>query len=108
MAQELLYTSAPRGLKSGSRGFCTVEATAGLPPALVTALEGLSAYRHVAPAGDPANPVVYSHVTLAVGGRTYSVISRIGDAGTDYTGRTNKLAHHVALDPSERPQGGPA
>ncbi|HEX6986328.1 MAG TPA: hypothetical protein VF170_13180, partial [Planctomycetaceae bacterium] len=108
MAQELLYTSAPRGLKPGSRGFCTVEATAGLPPTLVTALEGLSGYRHVAPPGDPANPVVRSHVTLSLGGRTYSVLSRIADAGADYTGRTNKLAHHVVLDPSERPKGGPA
>lgn len=27
MTQELLYTSAPKGLKSGSRGFCTVDVT---------------------------------------------------------------------------------
>jgi hypothetical protein len=108
MAQELLYTSAPRGLKSGSRGFCTVEATAGLSPALVAALEGLSGYRHVAAPGDPANPVVYSHATLAIAGRRCSVVSRVADAGADYTGRTNKLAHHLALDTAERPKGGPA
>ncbi|MGC1274169.1 MAG: hypothetical protein WBC44_10720 [Planctomycetaceae bacterium] len=108
MAQELLYTSAPRGLKSGSRGFCTVEATAGLSPTLVTALEGLSGYRHVAAPGDPSNPVVYSHVTLSVAGRRCSVVSRVADAGADYTGRTNKLAHHLALDTAERPKGGPA
>jgi hypothetical protein len=108
MAQELLYTSAPRGLKAGSRGFCTVEATAGLSPALVAVLESLSAYRHLGPPGDSANPVVWSHVTLSLGGRSYSVVSRVADAGTDYSGRTNKIAHHVALEPAERPAGGPA
>jgi len=108
MAQELLYTSAPRGLKTGSRGFCTVEATSGMSPALMSALEALSGYRHVAPPGDSANPVVYSHVTLSLGGRHKSVVSRIADAGTDYSGRTNKIAYHLALDPAERAVGGPA
>ena len=35
-------------------------------------------------------------------------MSRICDAGVDYTQRTNKLAHHVALSENERTPGGPA
>ena len=34
MSHELVYTSAPRGLKPGSKGFCTVACTADLPESL--------------------------------------------------------------------------
>ena len=70
MSQELLYTSAPRGLKPGSRGFCTVVCTRDMPPALAAGLESLSAYRHVFPPGDPnaeRNPVAWSHVKFEQG-----------------------------------------
>ena len=46
MSQELIYTSAPRGLRPGSRGFCTVMRTEGLPEPVVNRLEALSGYRH--------------------------------------------------------------
>ncbi len=36
------------------------------------------------------------------------MLSRIGPAGLDYSGRSNKYAHHVVLETSERPAGGPA
>lgn len=111
MTQELLYTSAPRGLKPGSSGFCTVASTRGMAAPLAAALESLSAYRHVFRPGDPQshrNPVTFSHVKLNAGGRTYSVLSRVADYGQDYSGRTNKLAHHVALQTSEFVSGGPA
>jgi hypothetical protein len=35
MALELVYTSATKGLRAGTSGFCTVAMTRGLPPALV-------------------------------------------------------------------------
>lgn len=111
MTQELLYTSAPRGLKPGSRGFCTVVCTQGMSPPLATALESLSAYRHVYPPGDANavdNPVAWSHIKLTVGGRPYSVMSRVSDYGLDYSQRGNKIAHHVVLDPREQTPGGPA
>ena len=53
MTQELFYTSAPRGLKPGSRGFCTVMSTAGMAKNLADRLEALSGYRHVYPPNDP-------------------------------------------------------
>ena len=111
MSQELLYTSAPRGLKPGSRGFCTVLSTQGMAAPLATALEGLSGYRPIYPAGDDRasrNPVVYSHLKLQAAGRTSNVLSRIADFGLDYSQRANKLAHHVVLDKTELLPGGPA
>lgn len=111
MSQELFYTSAPRGLQPGSRGFCTVVATRGLSPALVEKLESLSGYRPLFPPHDARagmNPVAFAHVRISAGGKTYTVVSRIGPAGLDYTERPNKFAHHVVLDPAELPAGGPA
>ncbi|MCX7395552.1 MAG: hypothetical protein NTW75_15660 [Planctomycetales bacterium] len=111
MSQELLYTSAPRGLKPGSRGFCTVLSTQGMPAPLATALEGLSGYRLISTAGDKGanrNPIVYSHLILPAGGRTLNVLSRIAEFGLDYSQRANKLAHHVVLDKTELLPGGPA
>jgi len=101
MIEEIIYTSAPKGLKAGSRGFCTVISTAGMAVNTAERLESMSGYRHAFPMQDPKaplNPVNYSHVTLRIGGRNVHVISRVADAGQDYSGRTNKLAHHLVID----------
>ncbi len=111
MSQEIVYTSSPQGLKLGSRGFCTVASTPGMASSLAERLESLSGYRHLYPPQDPQarlNPIAWSHLLLTVGGRRYHVLSRIADAGLDYSQRSNKLAHHVALDANELPLGGPA
>ena len=111
MSVELLYTSAAQGLKQGSRGFCTVVSTAGMPLNLATRLESLSAYRHVFAPGHPdaaQNPVSFSHLRLNVGGRPLSILSRISDYGVDYSQRTNKLAHHVVLEGADLVPAGPA
>jgi hypothetical protein len=104
MAQELIYTSAPRGLIPGSNGYCTVAMSEGLPNSWRERLESLSFYARTFRADDPRNPVVFSH--LRVNGR--SVLSRVSEAGLDHTGRTNHIAHHVVLDDTERPAAGPA
>ncbi len=111
MSQELIYTSAPRGLKPGSQGFCTVVSTQGISASLVQRLEALSGYRHVFSPPDPnarLNPVLFSHLIISVAGRPCHVLSRVCDAGLDHTQRTNKFAHHVVLDPRELVPGGPA
>ena len=111
MSQELHYTSVPRGLKPGSRGFCTVGMTPHMPSPLVDRLEALSGYQPVFPPHDPSaalNPVVFSHLRLTISGKMVSVLSRIGPAGLDYSGRPNKYAHHVVMEGAERPEGGPA
>eukprot|EP00913_Durusdinium_trenchii_P023372 g21950.t1 len=104
-------TPGDRGLKQGSRGFCTVLSTDGMAGNLAERLESLSGYRHAFPMHDPnahLNPVNYSHVAISVGGSAFHVLSRISDAGKDYTGRSNKLAHHVALSKKELVSCGPA
>lgn len=108
MPQELVYTSATIGLKPGSKGFCTVAATNGIPPRTITLLESLSGYRHVHPptqSPHPGNPIAWSHLLTPAG---ESLISRVADAGLDYSGRSNKIAHHVLLAQQERQAFGPA
>jgi hypothetical protein len=60
MGQEILYTSAPQGLRAGASGFCTVGSTAGMEPNLAEFLEGFSGYPHPFKPPDPRtveNPV---------------------------------------------------
>jgi hypothetical protein len=111
MAWELYYTSAPRGLKIGSRGYCTVARTEGMPVAMVERLESLSAYQPVNPqvsgvAG--AAPPLLAHWRLPAIGRPRSVLSRVAVGGSDYSGRLNKLAYHMVLETSEQAPAGPA
>src|SRR5688500_8496997 len=111
MALELVYTSAERGLKPRSHGFCTVAMTRGMAAGLAERLESLSGYRaHFPPTDAEAaeNPVHYSDCRFSVGGRTVPVLSRVAFAGFDHTGRSNKIAHHVALGPEELALEGPA
>ncbi|MEI6536523.1 MAG: hypothetical protein WCN98_14345, partial [Verrucomicrobiaceae bacterium] len=47
------------------------------------------------------NPVVFSYTNTPSAAGDGWVLSRVGDAGTDYTGRSNKIAHHIALKPED-------
>jgi hypothetical protein len=108
---ELIHTSAPRGLFGGS-GYTTVAATQGMPDALRKVLESLSGYEQVFEYGSPqfhSNPEAYICQPIGqAAGKSWWVISRIVVADKDYTGRSNYLAHHVALDNNELPHAGPA
>lgn len=111
MALELIYTSAPAGVKPGTRGFCTVACSRELPGPLAMTLESLSGYRHLfAPNSENArlNPVVRSHLIFKFNGSPVHLLSRIADAGYDYSQRTNKIAHYLVLRSNERPSAGPA
>ncbi len=108
MSQEIIYTSAPGGLKIGSKGFCTVASTRHMAKPLAERLEALSGYRHLHPPGDPRNPVTFAHAVLTIAGKRFHILSRVADAGYDYSQRTNKLAHHVAFAETELTTSGPA
>lgn len=101
MALELIYTSAPAGLIVGSRGFCTVACSEGMPRNYVELCESLSGYVHVYAPHQPEyatkSPVAFSHYQFLVGGKLFAVLSRVACYGVDYTGRTNNLAHHVMV-----------
>ena len=101
MSFELVYTSTRRGLRDGSSGFCTVAATDAIPRPLHERLESLSGYSHKEVTAGAEPPVNHSHLTIRLLRTVYHVVSRIGDAGIDYTGRTNKIAHHLALTSAE-------
>lgn len=111
MIHELVYTSAKSGLKPGSRGYCTVASSAGMSKPMAEKLESLSGYRHIFPPGTieaDKNPVAYSYVRLQIAGILCHVLSRVADAGLDYSGRSNKLAHHVVLEQQDLVREGPA
>lgn len=111
MAFELVYTSAPRGIKPGSSGFCTVAYTNGLAANTAVQLEALSAYKAYFPPYDDhasQNPVAYSHYRVISSGEELHILSRICFNGLDYTKRSNKLAHHLVLrqhDLAQAPAG---
>lgn len=110
MIQELVFTSARAGLQVGKSGFCTVASTSGMAENLARLLESLSGYRHVYPAGSTSaeqNPVVYAHYISRVGGQAMHILSRVADAGLDYSNRSNKLAHHIVIPDSELGEGDP-
>ena len=98
---ELVFTSAQNGLIPGRSGFCSVAWTEGMPQNLIGILENLSAYNVLYPPNDPRsanNPVCCAYQKIRFGGRELYVMSRIAFAGLDYTGRTNKIAHHIVIE----------
>ena len=112
MIHELLYTShSGKGLRQGSGGgFCTVLSSEGMANNLAMTLERLSGYKHpfdLHDARSKSNPVNYRSVMIRVGGISYYVLSRVADARAEHTGRSNKLAHHVAISGYNLPRGGP-
>jgi hypothetical protein len=100
MPQQLIYTSAPRGVIAGRSGHCTVARSAAMRDALMLQLEKLSYYQHLSLSGGQERPIYCCRV-LDIRGSRYHVLTRIQDAGLDFTGRTNFLAHHLVFAPEE-------
>ena len=105
MAWQLIYTSAPRSLEAGRSGFGTVARHREISPLLVTAIERASQFSRL-PGLDNAR-VIFSHRIVTVAGGRFHVLSAIRDAGADYTGRTNHLAHHLIVEAREIARLGP-
>ncbi len=99
MAWQLIYTSAPRLLEAGRTGFGTVARHRAVSGMLAAAVERFSQFARL-PGHDPRR-VVHAHRILTVGSSTYHVLSCLQDAGSDYTGRTNHIAHHLIAEPRE-------
>jgi GTPase-associated protein 1, N-terminal domain type 2 len=100
MPQQLIYTSAPRGVVAGRSGYCTVARSALMREALTLKLEQLSYYQHLSLSGARERPI-FAYRIIDIRGTRFHVLSRIQDAGLDFTGRTNFTAHHIALKPEE-------
>jgi hypothetical protein len=97
MPRQLIYTSAARGLTPGQSGYCTVARSRDLREALVPKLEKLSYYTPE----QNHNPIVCAHRIVEVRGTKFHVLTRIVDAGLDFTKRRSFLAHHLVFDPEE-------
>ncbi|MEZ6121135.1 MAG: hypothetical protein R3C28_31840 [Pirellulaceae bacterium] len=68
----------------------------GFPNPLLTGLNR-DGYRHLFASGSSdasLNPVNYAHYRFEVHGHHYHSLTRIADAGLDYSQRTNKIVHH--------------
>lgn len=107
MSLELINASVERGLR-GSSGFATAVATKGLPSGLEPMLEQLSAYDFDASRAIGADRIEWAHRIVTVQGRPFSVLSRTAPCGSDWSGRANRVSHHVVVEASERAPAGPA
>jgi len=97
---ELHYTSAPSGLKTGTSGYTVVGRTQGIGRTLSDIAEGLSSYEFLNktnPRAFASEPINWIHLT----GQGVHIVSRITACAPDHSQRSNYLAHHLLLDPSE-------
>jgi len=99
MALQLVYTSAPRLLDAGRTGFGIVARSKSLPPLAANAIERFSKYANMQ--GTDRSRVVMAHRKVTIGSNRFHVLSRICDSGSDHTGRTNHIAHHLIFSPLE-------
>ena len=101
MPQQLIYTSAPRGVDVGRSGYCTVARSSTMGESLVQRLEQFSYYERLSEHGGNAERTVFIFRNIDIRGKACHVLSRIKDAPADYTGRTNFIAHHLVFTPDE-------
>ena len=94
MPQQLIYTSAPRGIVAGRSGHCTVARSASMREAVMLQLERFCYYQHLSLSGGHERPIFACRI-MDIRGARFHVLSRIQDAGLDFTGRTNFIAHHL-------------
>jgi len=100
MPFELVYTSASRGLRPGSVGFCTVARHENMPEGLVLDLEKLSGFD--LPPGIENVQAIYSFLTVERPTEKYWVFCRKRVCAIpDYSGRINYIAHHLILNEKE-------
>ena len=104
MALQLVYTSIRSGLVAGRSGFCTAARHKELKESIVSRIEDFSnQYDRSLYDGQNGDslPVIYQHRIISIRETSYHVLMRLGDAGNDYSGRTNHIAHAFILEASE-------
>ena len=99
MASQLVYTSAAKLLDAGRSGFGTVARARTISPLVVSAIERVSQFANQR--GTDRSRMIFVHRRIIAGNHRCHVLSRICDAGADYTGRTNHIAHHLVLSAEE-------
>lgn len=99
MAWKLIYTSAPRLLQAGRSGFGTVARHREIPPLVAETAEKSSQFSRQT--GLDSSRVIFAYRLARSSAGTFHLLTRIADAGTDYSGRTNHLAEHLILSDQE-------
>lgn len=99
MAFQLVYTSAAKLLDAGRSGYGTVARSKSITPLVVSAIERVSQFANQR--GLDRHRVIHVHRRITAGSNRFHVLTRIVDAGADYTGRTNHLAHHLVVSQEE-------
>lgn len=99
MAWKLIYTSAPRLLQAGRSGFGTVARHREIPPLVAETAEKSSQFSRQT--GLDSARVIFAYRLARSSAGTFHLLTRIADAGTDYSGRTNHLAEHLILSDQE-------
>jgi hypothetical protein len=107
MSFEFVHTSVEKGVR-GDSGFAIARLTRGLPATLEPGLAELSAYDFDRTRAVGADRIDWAHRILSAQGRSYTVLSRTAPCGSDWSGRPNRIAHHVVVEPHERAGAGPA
>ncbi|MDA9921739.1 hypothetical protein N9E25_00290 [Verrucomicrobiales bacterium] len=102
MAYQMIYTSIRSGLVAGRSGFCTAARHREIKESLVARFEDLAAQydRSIVP-GSESPPEIYTYRIITIRGNSHHLLMRVGDAGNDYSGRTNHIAHGIVLSPEE-------
>ena len=99
MAWKLIYTSAPRLLQAGRSGFGTVARHREIPPLVAETAEKSSQFSRQT--GLDSSRVIFAYRLARSSAGAFHLLTRISDAGTDYSGRTNHLAEHLILSGQE-------
>jgi hypothetical protein len=99
MAWKLIYTSAPRLLQAGRSGFGTVARHREIPPLVAETAEKSSQFSRQT--GLDSSRAIFAYRLARSSAGTFHLLTRISDAGTDYSGRTNHLAEHLILSDQE-------
>ncbi|NQW99068.1 hypothetical protein HQ447_00310 [bacterium] len=102
MAFQLVYTSAAKLLDAGRSGYGTVARSKSLTPLVVSTIERVSQFANLR--GLDRSRVIFVHRRITAGSNRFHILTRIVDAGADYTGRTNHLAHHLVVSQQEAAQ----
>ena len=97
MAYRLIFTSSKRALSGSRTGFCTVARSKSMSEKLANIVERCGTYDSDKMAGAP----IFSHRIVSFANTSYHVLTRVSDAGADYTNRSNYLAEHIVLSPEE-------
>lgn len=99
MAFQLVYTSSAKLLDAGRSGFGTVARSKSITPLVVSAIERVSQFANMR--GLDRSRMIHVHRQITAGSNRLHVLTRICDAGADYTGRTNHIAHHLVISKEE-------